>query len=137
MAQRSITLRQVLRPVEIYDGRTTYRVLPGVMITTMLSVNNTSAAPGLESFDPGHYEGRRLAPDVRLPTRELVSTFGHGRHSCPAQRFAITAIRISIRRLVERYDLSPRFHEARPRPRQIGGVARAATPCWVDYRVRT
>ena len=37
---------------------------PGVMIATMLSATNTSAAPGLERFDPDHYEGRRLAKAV-------------------------------------------------------------------------
>ena len=100
----------------------------------MLSVNNTSAAPGLERFDPDHYEGRRLA--VPLPARELVSTFGHGRHSCPAQRFSISAIRIAIRHLLERYELAPEFASAAPRRRQIGGVARAASPCFVSYAAR-
>ena len=100
----------------------------------MLSVNNTCAAQGLERFDPDHYEGRRLADHVELPARELVSTFGHGRHSCPAQRFSISAIRIAVRRLVDAYDLEPRFTTVEPRPQQIGGVARAARPCVVAYR---
>jgi hypothetical protein len=52
----------------------TYRLGPGVLLTTMLSVNNTAAAPGLDGFDPAHYEGRRLV--VPLPAKELVSTFG-------------------------------------------------------------
>ncbi|MBY0275452.1 cytochrome P450 [Candidatus Binatia bacterium] len=136
LAQRSITLRQVLAPLELDDGTRTYRLSPGVLITTMLSVNNAAAAPGLESFDPTHYDGRRIAPSVPLATKELVSTFGHGSHSCPAQRFAITAIRIAIRRLVERYDFTPRFTEVRPRRQQLGAVARAAHPCPVDYRLR-
>lgn len=136
MAQRSITLRQVLKPVEVDDGQRTYRVQPGVLIATMLSVTNTTAGPGLEDFQPAHYVGRRLAPDVSVPTKELVSTFGHGRHACPAQRFAITAIRISIRRLLERFDFTPEFDRAEPRRRQIGGVARAEHPCWVRYSPR-
>ena len=136
MAQRSITLRQVLAPLDFDDGRRTYRLSPGVLITTMLSVNNCSAAPGLERFDPAHYEGRRLAPCVPLATKELVSTFGHGSHSCPAQRFSITAIRIAVRRLVDRYDFTPRFTEVRPRRQQLGAVARAAHACPVDYRLR-
>lgn len=136
MAQRSITLRQVLQPIEISDELRTYRIQPGVLITTMLSVNNTSAAPGLERFDPSHYQGRQLAPAVAIPTKELVSTFGHGRHSCPAQRFSISAIRIAVRRLVERYDFEPRFSEALPRPRQIGAIARGAHPCVVAYQSR-
>jgi cytochrome P450 len=102
----------------------------------MLSVNNTRAAPGLERFDPDHYEGRRLAKHVPLAARELVSTFGHGRHSCPAQRFSISAIRIALRRLIERYELTPGFERATPRPRQLGAVARAAGACPVRYRAR-
>jgi len=136
MAQRSITLRQVLRPVDLDDGARTYRVDPGIMIATMLSVTNTSAADGLDHFDPAHYQGRKLAPSVVLPTKEVVSTFGHGIHTCPAQRFSISAIVIAVRRLLEHFDFDPRFAEARPRSRQIGGVARAARPCIVRYRVR-
>lgn len=136
LAQRSITLRHVLRPVEVDDGRRTYRVPPGVLIATMLSVTNGSVAPDLERFDPKHYEGRRLSPDVPVPTKELVSTFGHGRHSCPAQRFAISAIRVSVRRLLERYDFTPHFGTAEPRRRQIGGVSRSERPCPVSYRER-
>jgi len=136
LAQRSITLRQVLRPVDLDDGERTYRVDPGVMIATMLSVTNTSAAPGLDRFAPAHYQGRRLAPSVVLPTKEVVSTFGHGIHTCPAQRFSISAIVIAVRALLERFDFEPRFAHARPRPRQIGGVARAARPCVVRYRAR-
>jgi cytochrome P450 len=137
MAQRSITLRYVLSPLEFDDGSRGYHLAPGVMITTMLSINNTCAAPGLERFDPDHYEGRRLADHVELPARELVSTFGHGRHSCPAQRFSISAIRIAVRRLVEAYDLAPRFSGVEPRRQQIGGVARAVGPCVVAYRRRS
>lgn len=136
MAQRSITLRYVMSPLDFDDGARTYRLASGVMITTMLPVTNTSAAPGLERFDPGHYEGRRLSPRVGLPARELVSTFGHGRHACPAQRFSISAIRIAVRALVEAYELTPRFTDVQPRRRQIGGVARAAAPCPVAYRRR-
>jgi cytochrome P450 len=137
LAQRSITLRQVLRPLEIDDGARTYRVDPGVMIATMLSVTNPSAARGLDRFDPTHYQGRRLAASVVLPTKEVVSTFGHGIHTCPAQRFSISAIVIAVRALLERFEFEPRFSEARPRARQIGGVARAARPCVVVYRART
>jgi cytochrome P450 len=136
LAQRSITLRQVLRPVELDDGERTYRVDPGVMIATMLSVTNPSAAEGLDRFDPDHYQARRLAPSVVLPTKEVVSTFGHGIHTCPAQRFSISAIVIAVRALLEHFDFQPRFTEARPRARQIGGVARAARPCVVGYQAR-
>ena len=136
LAQRSITLRLVMSPLALELESGTYHLSPGVMLTTMLSVTNPTAAPGLDRFDPSHYEGRKLAGDIALPARELVSTFGHGRHSCPAQRFSISAIRISIRRLLERFDLEPRFGDVQPRARQIGGVARAASPCIVVYRRR-
>lgn len=63
-----------------------------------------------------------------------MSSFGHGRHACPAQRFAISAIRISLRRLLERFELEPRFASAQPRRQQIGAVARAERPCPVAYR---
>ena len=137
MAQNSLTLRQVLRPVEVHDGVRAYQLPPGTFLATMLSLNNTSAAAGLDVFDPDHYAGRRLSASVPLAARELVSTFGHGRHSCPAQRFSISAIRVALRRLVERYELTPRFAEAKPRPRQLGAVARAALPCPVSYRARS
>ena len=136
MAQRSITLRYVMSPLDFDDGQRTYRLDSGVMITTMLPLNNISAAPGLERFDPSHYEGRKLAPSVSLPAKELVSTFGHGRHACPAQRFSISAIRIAVRALVDTYELTPGFTDVQPRRQQIGGVARASAPCRVDYRRR-
>jgi len=137
-AQRSLTLRRVLRPFEIETDSGRFTLAPGVLLATMLSVTNRSAAPGLEPFDPGNYSGRKLVEPVAktLPARELVSTFGHGRHSCPAQRFSISAIRIAVRRLVDRFALEPHFRIARPRARQLGGVARCDNPCNVDYRVR-
>jgi cytochrome P450 len=136
MAQRSITLRQVLTPIDVDTGPGTYRLGPGVLLCTMLSSHNTSAAPGLDRFDPDHYEGRRLSSQVPLPTKELVSTFGHGVHSCPAARFSISAIRATIRGLLDRYELTPRFTDAVPRRRQIGGVARSARPCRIPHRPR-
>jgi cytochrome P450 len=136
LAQRSITLREVMTPIEVTDEHHTYRLGPGTMLTTMLSVNNTTAAPGLEHFDADHYDGRRLANPVALPAKELVSTFGHGPHACPAARFSVSAIRIAVRRLVDAYDLTPAFDHATPRRRQLGGVARAERPLRVAYRTR-
>ncbi len=135
MAQRSITLRQVLTPIDVDTGGGTYRLGPGVLLCTMLSSHNTTAAPGLDHFDPDHYEGRRLSSQVALPTKELVSTFGHGVHSCPAARFSIAAIRVTIQGLLGRYELTPQFTHAAPRRRQIGGVARSARPCRIRYRL--
>jgi cytochrome P450 len=134
MAQRSITLREVLRPVTVNDGTRTYEIGKGAFVTTMLSVTNTTADPSLVRFDPDHYQGRKLVVD--LPAREMVSTFGHRIHACPASRFSITAIRIATQRFLDQYELTPRFVAAAPRRRQIGGVARAERPCVVDYRLR-
>jgi hypothetical protein len=38
--------------------------------------------------------------------------------------------------LLDAYELTPRFQTARPLPRQIGGVARAARPCRIAYARR-
>ena len=137
-AQRSITLRQVLRPIDFTTDLGVLRLDPGVLITTMLSVTNPTAAPTLRRFDPDHYDGRRLATDVaaQLPGKELVSTFGHGTHTCPAQRFSLSAIRTAVHALLDAYDLTPAFVDPRPLTRQIGGVARADRPTPVRYRRR-
>lgn len=131
LAQRSLTLRSVLAPSIEVAG---HELAKGTMLATMLSVTNPTAAPGFDRFDASRWKGRKLA--VELPAKELVSTFGHGSHSCPAARFSVTAIRMAVRALVETYDLEPRFGPAVPAPRrrQLGGVARAARPCRVGYR---
>jgi cytochrome P450 len=136
LAQRSIMLRAVLAPIDLDDGTCRYRIQPGVTVATMLPLTNASAAPGLDRWDPERWSGRRLADEAALPAKELVTTFGHGRHACPAQRFSLTAIGRTVRRLVDAYELAPRFGSVRPYAEQIGGVARAADPCSVDYRRR-
>ena len=65
---------------------------PGATIATLLPLTNTSAAPGLDTWDPGHWNGRRLAGSSRLEAIELVTAFGHGRHTCPAQPFSLSAM---------------------------------------------
>jgi cytochrome P450 len=136
MAQRSLTLRQVLQPIDVQTEAATYRLEPGILLATMLSLNNTTVAPGLDHFDPLHYDGRRLATGVGPATKELVSTFGHGTHSCPAARFSLSAIRIAITSLLDHYEFTPLFSAPSPRRRQIGGVARSARPCRVRYLAR-
>jgi len=65
----------------------------------------------------------------------LVTAFGHGRHSCPAQPFSLAAMTMAMARLLGRYDMTPGWPEyPAPVPAQIGGVARAANDCRVDYR---
>ena len=121
-------LRAALTTVEVDDGTRTYRVEPDVVLATMLPLTNTSAAPGLERYDPDRWVGRRLRDEAVLPAKELVATFGHGRHTCPAQRFSLSAIARTVRRLVDTYELEARFAMVRPYTDQIGGVARAVHP---------
>ena len=71
---------------------------------------------------------------AQLPAREVVSTFGHGIHACPGQRFAIATIKLAIAAYLSRLELEPLFARAEPPPEQIGAVARAAAPCEVRYR---
>ena len=136
LAQRSIVLRQVLKPMELSDEATSYRVDPGVFLATMMSVTNTSAAEGLAEFNPDNYPTARFAQSDRLPARELVTTFGHGRHSCPAQSFSIEAICQAVGALLQDFDLQPLYRPPQPLRRQIGGVARADRPCPLRYRRR-
>jgi cytochrome P450 len=136
LAQRSIMLRAVLTTIDVDDGTRTYRVQPGVVLATMLPLTNTSAAPGLDRYDPERWAGRRLRDEAALPAKELVATFGHGRHACPAQRFSLSAIARTVRQLVDAYELDAGFATAWPYPEQIGGVARAAERCPVTYRRR-
>jgi cytochrome P450 len=133
IGQRSIMLRSVLKPCALDDGAATYRVEPGVLLATMLPLTNTTALPGLAGFDPDRWDGRRLRDSDALAMKESVTTFGHGGHRCPAQRFSLSAIDRAVDRLFATFELRPRFDSVRAIPSQIGGVARAADPCPVDY----
>ena len=99
----------------------------------MLPLTNTTARPGLERFDPDRWMGHRLRDDDALDAKELVTTFGHGSHRCPAQRFSLSAIGRAMERLFATFDLEPGFDRVRAVPSQIGGVARSADPCPVAY----
>jgi cytochrome P450 len=137
LAQRSIMMRSVLQPVDVTDEQHVYTVQPGAVVATFLPLLNTTAAPGLDTYDPGRWQRRRLRDEDVLAARELVTAFGHGKHTCPAQPFSLAAMTRSVTRVAERYDLEPRF-SARPRPvtGQIGGVARSETPCPMRYTTR-
>ncbi len=136
LRQRSIVLRRVLAPCELADEHTRYRLSPGSFAATMLSLTNPTALPGLDGFDPDHYLDRRFQRTRELSARELVTTFGHGKHSCPAQAFSIRSIRCAVLALLQTFDLRPAFEAPRPLRRQIGGVARADRPCRVRYERR-
>ena len=135
LAQRSIMSRYVLRPVELDIGDRTLTIPPGATIATLLPLTNTSAAPGLDRWDPQRWKGRRLADLTALAAVELVTAFGHGRHRCPAQSFSLAAMGGALLRLGADFELQPGWStHPGPVPAQIGGVARAAEPCLVAYR---
>jgi len=134
LAQRSIMSRAVLAPVDFDTGEMSYRVPAGWTIATLLPLLNTSAAPGLERWDPDRWHRHRLADPNVLPSPMLVTAFGHGRHSCPAQPFSLAAMSAAMTHLLGRYTMTPQWtSHPTPVPAQIGGVARAADACPVDY----
>jgi cytochrome P450 len=133
LAQRSIMSRHVLEPVRLDVGDAVYDVGKGVTVATLLALTNTES-PGYGEFLPDRWRGRRLADASGLGSRELVTTFGHGIHTCPAQPFSLAAMSRTARSLVDGYHLEPRWTvRPGPVPAQIGGVARAAGPCELDY----
>lgn len=134
LAQRSVMLREVLRPCAVDDGTATYTLAPGATLATLLPLTNTSAAPALAHYDPDRWTGRRLRDVEGLPTRELVTVFGHGSHTCPAQPFALAAMTLTVQRLFGTFEFTPQYRDVTPRPGQIGGVARAAGACEVAFR---
>jgi cytochrome P450 len=137
LAQRSIMSRTVLRPVDVDTGDITYRVPAGWTVATLLPLLNTTAAAGLQHWQPTRWTGHRLADTRALASPMLVTAFGHGRHSCPAQPFSLAAMTTAVTRLFGTYRMTPRWADRpRPVPAQIGGVARAADPCPVDYATR-
>ena len=132
LAQRSITLRKVLAPIDFSDANTTYHIPPGVYVTTLLSVTNTQT-PALASFDADRYEGSRLSAQNTPAGKETVSTFGHGKHACPAKRFSLMMCKAVIIRLLENFHFEPLFQNPAPSSRQLGGVARSHTPALLRY----
>jgi cytochrome P450 len=126
--------RTVLSPVRLDTGAVTYEVPPGWTIATLLPLLNTSVAPGLERWDPDRWDRHRLRDANALPSPMLVTAFGHGRHSCPAQPFSLAAMTAATTRLLREYEMTPRWTaHPQPVPAQIGGVARADGACLVDY----
>jgi cytochrome P450 len=137
LAQRSIMARFVLSPVTLDVGDVVHEISPGATVATLLPLTNTSAAPGFDQWDPSRWRKRRLAGSSRLPAVELVTSFGHGRHTCPAQPFSLSAMTRATTRLLAAFELEPGW-SGRPLPvsAQIGGVARSAESCLVRYRRR-
>ncbi len=135
IGQRSIMLRMVLEPVTIDDGIRNYEVSPGASLATFLPLMNMSAGPGLDRYDPDRWQGPRLVSPSGLPPESVV-TFGVAPHACPARPFSLTAMSRAIEQLFDAYELVPQFDDPKPRPDQIGGVARAAGSCRVAVQAR-
>jgi cytochrome P450 len=137
MAQRSIMARYVLAPVTLDVGDHRIEVASGATIATLLPLTNTTAAPGLEVWDPDRWNRRRMEGTAELAAAELVTTFGHGHHRCPAQPFSLSAMTAAVTRLAGAYDLRAGW-STHPRPvsAQIGGVGRAGGACPLGYRDR-
>ena len=134
LAQRSIMSRAVLAPVDLDTGDHTFRVPAGWTIATLLPLLNTTAAPDLQNWNPDRWHRYRLADAASLPSPMLVTAFGHGKHSCPAQPFSLAAMTAAMTRLLNTYEMTPTWpNYPRPVPAQIGGVARSADPCPVSY----
>ncbi len=135
LAQRSIMARSVMSPVSFFDGEETYEVPTGWMIATLLPLLNTSAAPGLDDYDPARWDRHRLRPTAGLASPQLVTAFGHGRHTCPAQPFSLAAMSTALVRLTGAFELTPSWTSYPAAvAAQIGGVARSADAAPVSYR---
>jgi cytochrome P450 len=134
LAQRSIMARAVLEPIAFDTGSGIVDVPRGWTIATLLPLLNASVAPGLETWDPDRWHRHRLAAAGALASPMLVTAFGHGRHSCPAQPFSLSAMTMAMTRLLGRFAMTPEWDGyPRPVPAQIGGVARSADRCQVAY----
>lgn len=134
VAQRSLTLRKVMRQSSFQGQEQLYTLQPGIYIATMLSVTNTQTE-ALGVFDPDHYQGRKLNPGLVPHGRETVSTFGHGRHACPAQKFSHNMCKLVLSRLLERFEFSELRGDLEPSKQQMGGVSRTAGTTHLRYRL--
>ena len=138
LAQRSLMARAVLRPIRLDVGNAVLAIAPGAFVATLLPLTNRDPALGHDRWDADRWSRHRFTDTDGLATPRAVTAFGHGRHSCPAQPFAVTAMSTALRRLLQEWEIEPAWSgDPRPVPAQIGGVARAADPCEVHYRRRS
>ncbi len=80
------------RPVIVDVGDAVHEVSPGATVATLLPLANTQrrprARPGTRPMEPAT-AGRHLGAGRAV---EFVTVFGHGRHTCPAQPFSLSAM---------------------------------------------
>ena len=123
----------MVRPCVVADEAHEYAVARGVTLATLLPLTNCPADSDLAAYDPDRWSRRRLRAD-RLPAaRELVTTFGHGSHTCPAQPFSLAVMTAALTSFVTRFDATLTGPVSAPRRAQIGGIARPETPCEITY----
>jgi len=136
LAQQSITLRLAQQPVTFTKGNLSYEVPKGYYIATILMVNNCSPEAVVNypptEFHPERYKKNRLE-GCPAGKEFLVSTFGHGKHACPGERFSLNAIKVIITIMLERLNLKPAFSTVKIPETQLGAVARADRLCFVNY----
>lgn len=134
LGQRSIMMRTALRPLVLDDGVSVRSVGRGTIVATMVPLTNVDAEPSLAYWRPDRWIGRTRSGPDGLSTPEQITTFGHGTHRCPARRFSMSAISMTMLRLFSEFDLVGEFDEIPgPLSHQIGGVGRAAEPCPIRY----
>jgi cytochrome P450 len=137
LAQRSLMARYVLAPVTLDVGDRVLAVDPGITIATLLPLTNTSSAAGFDEWRPERWRRWRLADPTPLAAEELVTAFGHGKHTCPAQPFSLAAMTATMAAIFGALELTPMWStRPSPEPAQIGGVARAAQECLASFQRR-
>jgi len=140
LGQRSIMMRTALRTVEIDDGTCVRTVERNTILATMVPITNTDpaatvAGAPLDQWSPDRWTGHLRSGPEGLTAAEQVTTFGHGSHRCPARRFSMSAISMTLRRLFDEFDLQLQVGTVPGSlTHQIGGVGRAGEPCPISYR---
>jgi len=138
LAQRSIMARTVLKPVHFDTGPIAYAVGAGVTIATLLPLTNKTPELGHDSWSPNRWTRNRFTDTVGLGSPQLVTAFGHGKHSCPAQPFSVSAMTMAATHLLGAFEFSAGWtSHPQPLPAQIGGVARAREPCLLKFQIRS
>jgi len=139
LAQQSITLRVVRKPMEVTQGNKTFTVPPGYYLATLLNVMNCRppAVPDgvfpSQEFHPERYSKGKV---VGCPSSHeyVVSTFGHAKHACPGRSFSINTFKVVMNEIFDRLELTPTFKEVKIPHTQMGAVARLDRSCWVEYK---
>lgn len=150
LVQQSITLRKVMAPCTLSTERGEIALNPPFYLATLLSVTNMDEKhldqhiPDLHKFRPERLlnaDGTgpvalRLSGKAAEGTETLTSTFGHFSHACPGRRLAVAVSKIVLTRILQSWQLTPRFTHATVPPTSVGALARVAEPCIVDYQTR-